>query len=316
MIAVARPAVLRAKEMFYAILNGNDRQGHDRFQLLLGLIKDLLDEMESQYRSAQRDAVTDAVTGLYNRRYFEMRLRDEVAGALRYGHVFSVALFDIDDFKEYNDRFGHRAGDQLLSRLGTIMRNEVRNPDVVVRFGGDEFAFILPHTPVEGALRVFERIGRRLASELGSTATLSGGVAQFPIHGQSAMELLEAADKALYKAKAAGKATVEVAAPAADLVEPEPVTEPEPALRAAPVRGASPPQTMPKVEEVAVGFSGGDGLPGAVWRASGLLRVLRAEPLTLARPAFPGQQAFRIETPKGAFRLIQGHQTWLLQGES
>lgn len=301
--------------MLLAIYSGNDGGGQDRFHQLLALIKNLLDEMEVQYRTAQRDAVTDPVTGLFNRRYFEMRLRDEVAGAQRYGHVFSVALFDIDDFKAYNDRFGHRAGDQLLSRLATIIRSEIRNPDVVVRFGGDEFAFILPYTSVEGAVRVFQRIGRRLASELGAGVTLSGGVAQFPIHGQSTMELMEAADQALYKAKGAGKSTVEVAAPAADRPEPAAGTEPE-RFRAAPVRGASPPETLPKVEEVAVGFRGGDGLPGSVWRAAGLLRILRAEPLTLSQPSFPGQQAYRIETPKGAFRLIQGHQTWLLQGES
>ena len=170
-------------------------------------------ELVEQLHSA---ATTDELTGLYNRRALEERLAAEISRSLRHQLHTSVLLLDLDRFKVINDTMGHAAGDRLLIMIAKILRQQCRALDVVGRLGGDEFLVILPMTKPSEA-QVF--VGRVQASlremeqanpEFGP-CTLSMGVAESPRHGTTVSSLLAAADSALYKAKRAGRNTVEVA---------------------------------------------------------------------------------------------------------
>ncbi len=170
-------------------------------------------ELVEQLHSA---ATTDELTGLYNRRALEERLAAEISRSLRHQLHTSVLLLDLDRFKVINDTMGHAAGDRLLIMVAKILRQQCRALDVVGRLGGDEFLVILPMTKPSEA-QVF--VGRVQASlremekanpEFGP-CTLSMGVAESPRHGTTVSSLLAAADSALYKAKRAGRNTVEVA---------------------------------------------------------------------------------------------------------
>ena len=201
------------------------------------------------YRRVQEQAITDGLTGLFNHRYFYERLDQEVARARRYGTPVSLLLVDIDDFKAFNDRHGHLAGDAVLRKLAAALRGELRqNLDIAARYGGEEFAVILPNTPMAalsdaqlemdlagglprtdggedppppghrgGAEEVAERIRRTIAatSFVGqngavlSQITVSLGVAVFPHKTASVEELVGNADAAMYKAKRGGKDRVE-----------------------------------------------------------------------------------------------------------
>jgi two-component system, cell cycle response regulator len=154
----------------------------------------------------QRMAETDPLTGLANRRVFEKALEREIARASRTGQPVSLLMLDADHFKQYNDRFGHRAGDDLLQSLAHALVEHSRGFDTVARYGGEEFAVILPECSAEEAHAVAERL--RLVSsavEGRSPVTLSGGVATFPVHGRDSATLIEAADAALYESKRSGR---------------------------------------------------------------------------------------------------------------
>ncbi|MFZ5434937.1 MAG: diguanylate cyclase [Bacillota bacterium] len=154
-------------------------------------------------------SLTDSLTGLGNRRYMEQVIEKEICEARLSGRHVSLAMLDIDDFKKYNDKFGHLAGDKMLESIGRIMRNNTRDKDVVCRYGGEEFALIFPGTPAEEAEMIVERIMRlieeRTMLELGQRLTVSAGIATFPTMAKDAFELLERADAALYLAKSSGK---------------------------------------------------------------------------------------------------------------
>jgi diguanylate cyclase (GGDEF)-like protein len=162
-------------------------------------------------------ATIDGLTGLYVRRYFDSRLREELERSRRFGTQFSVVLLDLDDFKKLNDTFGHAVGDRVLREVAASMRRSLRGVDIAARYGGEEFAFILPRTGIVDAHAVAERIRHdvsevRIAHEgrvLSITASL--GIASYPesAPGDVAM-LLEKADVALYRAKTSGKDRVEV----------------------------------------------------------------------------------------------------------
>ncbi|MCQ3937616.1 MAG: hypothetical protein DPW18_11300 [Chloroflexi bacterium] len=165
-------------------------------------------------------ATTDAVTGLSNRHVFEQALSMEIERAQRMGSSVSLVIFDIDSFKEYNDRFGHPAGDMRLKAMGDIIKNCLRKYDLAARYGGDEFAIILSNATVNDALMFAKRLlqaAQAGASEIvleGSGVpgyTLSMGVAAFPQDAQTQAELLIAADNAALRAKQLGKNRIQLA---------------------------------------------------------------------------------------------------------
>jgi diguanylate cyclase (GGDEF)-like protein len=164
------------------------------------------------FQETKRLSITDDLTGLYNSRYFYRQLEAEIARANRYGDPFSLILFDIDDFKRLNDTYGHQAGDDVLCELAKILISVSRESDVVVRYGGEEFFIILPNTLMMDTFTFAERIRDRvekaifLPNHAGEIKiTLSGGVASFPQSSPNVKSLLNAADNALYCAKASGK---------------------------------------------------------------------------------------------------------------
>jgi diguanylate cyclase (GGDEF)-like protein len=168
------------------------------------------------------------LTELANRRVFQRALDRELARASRSGQQLSLLILDADHFKDYNDRFGHRAGDELLQSLARALEEHSRAFDTVARYGGEEFAVILPECSVEEAHSVAERL-RLVASGLEGRApvTLSGGVATYPVHGRDVASLIEAADAALYESKRAGRDRLSLASDGrgtgSDVIAPAPV---------------------------------------------------------------------------------------------
>jgi diguanylate cyclase (GGDEF)-like protein len=174
------------------------------------------------HAEVQTLAVTDGLTGLANHRAFERALRTEVSRALRYGHPLALIFLDIDSFKQYNDTYGHPAGNERLKAIAALLRQNVRDPDVAARYGGEEFAVILPHTNKVGALILAERIRSQAAAAAPEAAgagepvsgyTLSLGVAAFPDDADTPEALLLAADSAELAAKREGKNRVCAAPP-------------------------------------------------------------------------------------------------------
>jgi diguanylate cyclase (GGDEF)-like protein len=165
-----------------------------------------LEELSQRLRSL---AYQDSLTELYNHRYFYEQLTHEVERALRYGRPVSVILVDLDRFKEVNDTYGHLMGDKLLTLLGRVIRDQVRSADIAARYGGDEFAIILPDTPLAAAQATAQKLasaiatGRTNAGSLSETLPLSAscGVSCCPDEARSVSELLQLADDRLYSAK-------------------------------------------------------------------------------------------------------------------
>jgi diguanylate cyclase (GGDEF)-like protein len=167
-------------------------------------------------------SIHDPLTGLHNRRYMEEALELELRRAQRKQLSVGLIMLDIDHFKEFNDRFGHGAGDELLRRLGAAMREHLRSGDVACRYGGEEFLLILPEAGLEVTARRAEQLRQHVKQMAVSyqekplgPITISLGVAVYPDHGQEPGELIKSADAALYRAKAEGRDRVLCAAPPA-----------------------------------------------------------------------------------------------------
>ncbi len=159
------------------------------------------------YAEQQRLAITDGLTGLANRRHFDHMLARELSRSARFGRALSVILLDIDNFKQYNDAYGHLAGDDMLKRLGRSLSETVRSIDSLARYGGEEFVVILPETSGAEACTVAERLREATLAlnDNQQTVTLSLGVADNLRPNMTAADLLAAADSALYHAKRTGK---------------------------------------------------------------------------------------------------------------
>ncbi len=155
----------------------------------------------------ERLSVTDGLTGLFNRRRLMEAVTDEARRSQRLKHTFALLMVDVDHFKKYNDSFGHLAGDGVLSRVATLLREATREVDHVARYGGEEFLVMLPETGMPEALEIAERIRARIADEVfpGRRMTVSIGVAEFPLHGDTPEQVIAAADEALYEAKREGR---------------------------------------------------------------------------------------------------------------
>jgi len=171
----------------------------------------LMAQLDQAREEMQRLSIADELTQGFNRRHFMQLAQQEFARAARYGSVFSVIIFDVDDFKQVNDRFGHAAGDAVLRAVAEFCRQTIRQIDVFARYGGEEFVFLLPHTDETRALEVAERIRTGLASlhvawhNLSISVTVSVGVATYSGGLADFEALLIYADRALYQAKDAGK---------------------------------------------------------------------------------------------------------------
>ena len=179
---------------------------HDDFSRRL---EGLCQELESSHEQLKGFSFKDELTGLYNRRFFTMRLEDEVSRYSRFDHPLAVVVLDVDGLKSVNDALGHAAGDQMLREIAAILERCSRSVDVVCRYGGDEFAVLLVETGRDGALLYAERIRRQVEAAQaanGRAVTVSAGVAVLPDDvGPVPEDIVGAADWALYEAKREGK---------------------------------------------------------------------------------------------------------------
>jgi diguanylate cyclase (GGDEF)-like protein len=161
------------------------------------------------FESAKQLAYLDGLTGIFNRRFFEMRIVEELERAARYKSELSVIMLDIDHFKRLNDEFGHLLGDEVLRQVSSILQQHLRKGDVVCRFGGEEFAVLLPQASNESAMEVAEKLRRAIETfhfpGVPRPVTVSAGTAHFPEFGETRDEVVSAADSALYLAKQAGR---------------------------------------------------------------------------------------------------------------
>jgi diguanylate cyclase (GGDEF)-like protein/putative nucleotidyltransferase with HDIG domain len=205
----------------------------DEIDLMATLSKESAAVLENTqiYAQAKENNVTDELTGLLNHRSFQECFNQEIEKAAHSRGNFSLLILDLDFFKTYNDIYGHKMGDDILREIGQLIRNSIRGTDIGGRYGGDEFAIVLLHTPAEGASTVAERIRHRLQSAMeqrGIMLTCSIGIACWRVDGVTRETLIQAADKALCAAKSAGRNRVSLAS---KLEAAEPAG-PEPALKA------------------------------------------------------------------------------------
>jgi diguanylate cyclase (GGDEF)-like protein len=171
---------------------------------------------QKQHEMLAKRSITDGLTQLYNHRHFQDQLVREIKRLARTQEGLSILIIDIDDFKKLNDTYGHAAGDEFLKQLASILKESVRDTDLLARYGGEEFVVVAVGTAVEGATLLAEKLRTRVAetsfivdeTKRPRGVTVSIGVAEF---GHSRTELFAAADAALYRAKAAGKNCVMVA---------------------------------------------------------------------------------------------------------
>lgn len=170
-------------------------------------------ELEKAKIQLQQLAVTDGLTGLYNYQYFKHKLQIEVARSRRHGLPVSLLMMDIDHFKMYNDHFGHPLGDRVLRRFGNLLFEHVRQIDILSRYGGEEFALILPGTPKDASMIVAEKLRTLIEKSYFPLSeklpfgrvTMSVGAACFPDDAGNEEELVRKSDEALYRAKKEGR---------------------------------------------------------------------------------------------------------------
>ncbi len=176
-----------------------------------------LAEIRELHLRLQEQAIRDPLTGLFNRRYLDETLERELARAKRDGYAITLAMIDLDHFKLVNDTYGHTAGDEVLKDLGRLLQAQAREGDIPCRFGGEEFLLVFPRMTLEVARQRAEQWRETFSQrktrhgDLEIAVTMSVGLASYPDHGATAEVLLESADQALYKAKAAGRNRVEIA---------------------------------------------------------------------------------------------------------
>lgn len=183
-----------------------------RIKRLYDALEEKISELENTQTKLKAMAIRDELSGVYNYRYFRQQLFHEITRSTRFKYPVSLIIFDIDNFKHYNDTYGHPNGDQIIKRFADLIRDNIRKVDILSRYGGDEFAIILPGTRRKFAVNVAEKLRgiieaayfpQKKRSRNGITC--SAGIADFPSDAKDAEELLQLADIALYVAKEKGK---------------------------------------------------------------------------------------------------------------
>jgi diguanylate cyclase (GGDEF)-like protein len=270
-------------------------------------------DVNDLYEKALYLATVDDLTGLYNRRYFMMQFQEEIQRGVRFGTPFGLLFLDLDDFKSINDLYGHPLGDQVLRELSILLQKELRSVDVISRYGGEEFAVILPECDVSTARLAASRLRKTVEAQKFTpkqlSLTVSIGVAAFPKHGNQAELLLDNVDKALYQAKKQGKNVVcESDWAEAGLTEKE---NAEPSEEYTPFMPGSfstmllKASTRRKLVPVAPGYPVGSSLPKCFWlgrEGTDILLVLEF----LHQTRLPGGiTLFKVLTQKGDKQLIQ-----------
>ena len=184
-------------------------------------LNEYVSQIEQFNRRLEHLSITDGLTGLYNHKYFQEMLVGELRRSERYERPLSIVMFDIDNFKSYNDAYGHIGGDEILKKIAHIFKTETRTIDICSRYGGEEFILILPETDVDRARTVTEKIRSFFTKKTGLTVSAGmAGVVEYPVKPQ---ELITRADKALYRAKRSGKNKVCIFSESMDL-DPSPPT--------------------------------------------------------------------------------------------
>ncbi|KAA0258036.1 diguanylate cyclase [Deferribacter autotrophicus] len=177
---------------------------------IVGIIEDIT-EQEKKISDLMKKAILDELTMVYNRRYFNLVVNEEIERAKRYQQKLSIIIFDVDFFKKINDTYGHQTGDYVLKKLSNIIKKSIRTTDMLFRIGGEEFAILLPNTDLEAALKVAEKLCRIVEGTRFDTVkkvTISMGVTE--LRQDDDMEsFYKRGDKALYQAKENGRNRVE-----------------------------------------------------------------------------------------------------------
>jgi diguanylate cyclase (GGDEF)-like protein len=171
------------------------------------------ESLKKGYDIAASQARTDPLTGLFNLRQFWELLDHELGRSRRYNRSCSLAMLDVDFFKQFNDRHGHLSGDEVLKQASALFREQVRNSDIVARYGGEEFIVIMPETGKDLALLVGEKLRKAFAGHHFRPSdvcrpvrlSISIGIATFPVDADNSRALVDMADKALYRAKESGR---------------------------------------------------------------------------------------------------------------
>jgi diguanylate cyclase (GGDEF)-like protein len=203
------------------------RIGKDELGELQEAFNEMSRELDVERKRLRSESQSDSLTGLFNMRYFRMQLVEEFSRSQRYSRPLTLLMIDVDNFKAYNDRNGHPAGDIVLKEVSRILIRNVRGTDIVARYGGEEFVVLLPETPLDAGMSVAEKIRKAVeehyfpfaGSKTGERLTVSVGVASYPdVRITSDQDLVEASDKALYAAKRAGRNRVCASSPQGQVV--------------------------------------------------------------------------------------------------
>jgi diguanylate cyclase (GGDEF)-like protein len=208
----------------------NKLQGQEFTDEDVEMLKAVADQAAVAINKAQLwdMAVTDSLTGLYVRRYFMVKLQEEVHRAERYNNILSIVMADLDEFKNINDTYGHDAGDRVLKAIGKFFQENIRDVDVIARYGGDEFVIMIPEAAKDAAYSLSERLRKQFSKlnlEDFPQITISLGIATYPFDGTQPEDLIKKADAAMYAAKRAGRNKVVKYTPDIKLV-PDKINEP------------------------------------------------------------------------------------------
>jgi diguanylate cyclase (GGDEF)-like protein len=200
-------------------ISNEKRISQDKEKINL-LLNEKLKQVEALQNIMKEQAIRDPLTNVYNRRFFDESFERELALAKRTGREMCILMIDIDHFKEVNDRFGHFQGDRVLQEFGSLLLNNTRESDVVCRYGGEEFAILLPNLPMENALQRADQLRKTfedtcfkeqdLDQDLQIRLTISIGLSSYPKHGETQQVLIRKADEAMYVAKNSGRNRIEV----------------------------------------------------------------------------------------------------------